>query len=80
MFAYYSIPDPRAKVEQRVVDVKASDQYLSHMSFQDVNHILPSSDPACPGDGTCKDDLQVLIQCKLKQSTDVKSMKTKAFF
>jgi hypothetical protein len=66
VFAYYNIPDPRAKVEQRVVDVQVHDQFLSHLTVQDVNHILPSSDTACPGDGTCKDDLQVLIQFKLK--------------
>ena len=53
VFAYYDIPDPKIKIEQRVVDVKGNDPFLSHMYFQDVNHILPSSDMACPGDGTC---------------------------
>ena len=80
MFAYYNLPNPKAKVEQRVIDVKMNDQFLSHLSFIDVNQLFPSSDPACPGDGYCSDDLQVLIQFQLKQGTDVKDMKSKAFF
>lgn len=80
VFAYYSVPDPKSKSDVRAVDAKISDPYLSHLSFLDVGQILPSSDPACPGDGTCKDDLQVLIQFKLKQSTDVVNLKSKSFF
>ena len=41
--------------------------------------MLPYSDPACPGDGTCHDDIQVMIVMKMKQETDM-SKKTKSFF
>jgi hypothetical protein len=80
VFAYYSIQDPKSKRDVRAVDAKISDPHLSHLSFLDTSQILPSSDEACPGDGTCKDDLQVRIQFKLKQSTDVSQLKSKSFF
>lgn len=60
------MPDPKTKTDLRLVDIKVNDPHLSHLTFTDVGQILPSSDEACPGDGTCKDDLQVLIQFKLK--------------
>lgn len=80
IFAYYNIPNPKSRSDRRIVDARINDPYLSHLSFFDVNKILPSSDAACASDGACKDDLQVLVQFKLKQSTDIQDMKSKAFF
>jgi len=56
----------KASREIKVLDIKLGDPMLSGFFFNDINKILPSNDAACPGDGSCREDGQVLIQMKLK--------------
>lgn len=63
-----------------MIDMKADDPYMSHFFFSDVNRILPSNDAACPGDGSCKEDNQVLMQFRISQDTDLDQVKRHDFF
>lgn len=63
-----------------MIDMKADDPYMSHFYFSDVNRILPSNDAACPGDGSCKEDNQVLMQFKISQDTELDQVKKHDFF
>jgi hypothetical protein len=56
LYEYYNFVNPKAKKEQKVIDLNENDPYLSHFNFLDVNKILPSNDGVCPGDGFCRDD------------------------
>lgn len=55
-YAYYNLPDPKAKKEPKMIDMHPDDEYMSHFYFADVNRIMPSNDAACPGDGSCRED------------------------
>jgi len=63
-----------------MIDMHPDDQYMSHFYFSDVNRILPSNDAACPGDGTCREDNQVLMQFKISQDTELDQVTNHAFF
>ena len=65
VFAYYNLPDPKAKHKPKMIDMKADDPYMSHFYFSDVNQILPLNDAYFPGDSFCKEDNQVLMQFKI---------------
>ena len=78
VYSYYGLPNPKQKKEPTLLQL-SSDPYLSSFSFSDITKVLPYSDPACPGDGTCHDDIQAMIVLKMKQETDM-TKKTKSFF
>jgi len=52
---------------------------MGHFKFADISKILPYSDPACPPDGICSDNLQTLLKLSISQDTDV-SKKQGNFF
>lgn len=56
VYSYYGLPNPKQKKEPTLLQL-SSDPYLSSFSFSDITKVLPYSDPACPGDGTCHDDI-----------------------
>jgi hypothetical protein len=78
IYAYYDIKDPKTRKESQVLELSL-DPFLSHFTFKDINKLLPFSDPGCPPDGICSDNLQTLIKMHLVQSTDT-VRKPKNFF
>jgi hypothetical protein len=78
VYSYYDIKDPKIKKELQVLEL-SQDPYLSHFNFKDINKVLPFSDPGCPPDGVCSENLQTLVKMHLVQSTDA-SRKPKNFF
>jgi hypothetical protein len=44
---------------------------MSYFRFADISKILPYSDPACPPDGICSDNLQTLMKLTVTQDTDI---------
>lgn len=57
----------------------SKDDYLSEFRFVDITKVLPYSDPVCPPDGVCSENLQTLIKLHMTQSTDT-TKKPKNFF
>jgi hypothetical protein len=78
IFTYYDLKDPKIKKELQVLEM-SQDPYLSYFSFKDINKILPFSDPGCPPDGVCSENMQTLVKMHLVQSTDA-TRKPKNFF
>lgn len=64
VFTYYDLPDPKIKHEMQVLEL-SKDPYLSHFNFKDINKVLPFSDPGCPPDGVCSENLQTLVKMHL---------------
>lgn len=64
VFSYYDLKDPKIKHEMQVLEV-SQDPYMSHFNFKDINKILPFSDPGCPPDGVCSENLQTLVKMHL---------------
>lgn len=56
IYSYYDIKDPKIKHEMQVLEL-SQDPYLSHFNFKDINKVLPFSDPGCPPDGVCNENL-----------------------
>jgi hypothetical protein len=52
---------------------------MSHFKFADISKILPYSDPACPPDGICSDNLQTLLRLSVSQDTDASKKQTSTF-
>ena len=78
VYSYYDIKDPKIKKELQVLEL-SQDPFLSHFNFKDINKVLPFSDPGCPPDGVCSENLQTLVKMHLVQSTDA-TRKPKNFF
>lgn len=66
IYSYYDIKDPKAVKEEKLLELSwIDDEYLSHFKFKDVTKILPFSDPGCPNNGVCTDDLQTLVKMSM---------------
>ena len=57
----------------------SKDEYLSNFRFVDITKVLPYSDPVCPPDGVCGENLQTLVKLHMNQTTDT-TKKNKSFF
>jgi hypothetical protein len=63
MYDYYGLPNPNIKKELKAIELGSnSDPLMSHFKFADISKILPYSDPACPPEGLCSDNLQTLVK------------------
>ena len=72
IYDYYGIPNPKVKKELKALELGSrSDTLMSYFKFADISKILPYSDPACPPDGICSDNLQTLIKLSMTQDTDL---------
>lgn len=72
VFSYYGLPNPKVKKELKALELGSRrDPLMSHFKFADISKILPYSDPACPPDGICGENLQTLMQISMSQDTDV---------
>ena len=56
IYSYYDIKDSKIKKELQVLEL-SQDPFLSHYNFKDINKVLPFSDPGCPPDGVCSENL-----------------------
>lgn len=52
---------------------------MGQFKFADISKILPYSDPACPPDGICQDNLQTLLRLSITQDTDMSKKRASAF-
>jgi hypothetical protein len=68
VYTYYDLKDPKIKKELAVLELAhpESDPNLSHFVFKDISKVLPFSDPGCPPDGICNDNLQTLIKMHIE--------------
>lgn len=58
IYSYYGLPNPKQKKELKALELASRhDPLMSHFKFADISKILPYSDPACPPDGICSDNL-----------------------
>ena len=78
--SFYGLPQPRQTGSKQSTNwVETEGAGFGTFVFTDLSRLLPPRDGACPGDGTCKEDSQVLIQLRMSQDTVIAN-KEKAYF